>query len=367
MTTDLVSKFFDHSFATRWDGGCTGWTQELAASHAIADLFIWFAYMTIPYFLVSLSRDRKDIPFSFFFLLFSIFIVGCGLTHLMGAITVFYPYYYIDFWVKFVTAVASIGTAAALWKKYPEIIRIPNPFAAVSQTEETNIKLEEANKSLQFANNELEKFVYVASHDLKSPLRGIVNLAAWLRDDLGDNLSEESKKHLRLIQDRATKMNNMIEGILQISRVGRIYIEKIPIDVCSVINDVLEILDKKNFTINIGEMPRVLANKVTFGQIFQNLISNSIKHHTRDDGTIDITVEEKDDFYVFSVQDDGPGVEEIYRNKLFEMFAVKNPKSDSTGIGLALCRKVVELAGGRIWLDVAEKGTKFSFSWPKNV
>ena len=86
---NLVTGFFDKSFASRWAGTCTGWTKELVIAHVVADSLIWLAYMVIPILLVRLARDRKDIPFNIFFFLFSIFIVGCGFTHFMGAITAF--------------------------------------------------------------------------------------------------------------------------------------------------------------------------------------------------------------------------------------------------------------------------------------
>ena len=95
--TDLITKLFDQSFASRWDGTCSGWTKGLVIVHVIADMIIWIAYTVIPIILVFLARNRKDIPFNFFFFLFAAFIIGCGLTHLMGAIVPFYPYYYLDF------------------------------------------------------------------------------------------------------------------------------------------------------------------------------------------------------------------------------------------------------------------------------
>lgn len=129
---DLITKFFDKSFASRWTGACSGWTKELVLAHVAVDLCIWLAYMTIPLFLIRIVRNRKDIPFNLMFFLFALFIVGCGLTHLAGAITSFFPYYYMDFWIKAVTALASIGTAWVLWKEYPRIVSMPNPYTAVA-------------------------------------------------------------------------------------------------------------------------------------------------------------------------------------------------------------------------------------------
>lgn len=127
---DLFTRIFDSSFASRWSGECSGWSKELIWLHVIADLGIWVAYMVIPMMLIRIAKTRKDVPFNFFFFMFAMFIVGCGLTHLMGAIVPFLPVYYLDFWVKFVTALVSLLTAYVLFKELPQIISFPNPFEA---------------------------------------------------------------------------------------------------------------------------------------------------------------------------------------------------------------------------------------------
>src|SRR5579872_4365501 len=115
---DLITKFFDQSFASRWTGLCGGWTKELVIAHSIMDFVIWFAYMTIPIMLLLIAKNRNDIPFNSFFFWFAVFIVSCGFTHLMNIITSFSPLYYMDFWVKTITAVASAATAWLFYRSY---------------------------------------------------------------------------------------------------------------------------------------------------------------------------------------------------------------------------------------------------------
>jgi signal transduction histidine kinase len=375
--TDLFTKVFDQSFASRWNGTCNGWNKGLTVSHVISDLLIWVAYMVIPIMLVRLAQIRKDLPFNIFFFMFAIFIIGCGLTHLVGAITAFYPYYYIDFWVKAFTAAASIGTAWLLWKSFNQMVTLPNPFTILSVIENTNIKLENLNRELSLreeilkrTNAELEQFAYIVSHDLKAPIRAISGLATWIKEDLGNSASEDIKNKLDLLKSRVILMNNLIDGVLQYSRIGRINTEMQKIDINEIISSTLELLDKREFNIIVQpNLPVIYGNRVVVGQVFQNLLSNSIKHHPRNDGKIKVSCHDLGDFWEFCVEDDGKGIPKDDQKDIFIIFNTFRTKAntDSTGIGLALCKKIVEQSGGEIWVESDEGfGAKFFFTWPKN-
>ena len=225
-----------------------------------------------------------------------------------------------------------------------------------------------AQESLQKAISELEQFSYVASHDLKAPLRAISNLATWLQEDCGDQLSDKGKDYLRLMVGRITRMNMLIEGLLQVSRVGRRNVELEEVDLNTLVADILDGLDKKDFTINVTPLPKVRANKISIGQVFSNLIVNAIKHHPRSDGVVNLTYQELPDCHQFAVCDDGDGIPKEFQSKLFVMFQTLKPKDDtnSTGIGLALCKKIIEYFGGTIKLESDRgKGAKFIFTIPK--
>jgi PAS domain S-box-containing protein len=216
------------------------------------------------------------------------------------------------------------------------------------------------------ANKELSQFAYVASHDLKAPLRGISNLATWIEEDLNAIIQPATRKHLHQMRERIQKMNALIEGILQYSRIGRVYTDRIKIDLNALVADVLAGMDKKKFTFTTAPLPTVVGNETVLTQLFTNLLENTVRHHIRDDGNVGVTCEDKGDFYEFSVQDDGPGIPKNLQDKLFVMFQSLDPKSGGTGMGLALCKKIVEEVGCKIWVESdAGKGARFSFTWPK--
>ena len=224
----------------------------------------------------------------------------------------------------------------------------------------------EANRRAQ----ELEQFAYVASHDLKAPLRGIANLAAWLQEDLEGKLTDATREQLELLRDRVKRMNALIEGLLDYSRIGRTdqFLEKV--DVNGLLVEIVDSLSPpRAFRIDIApDMPTLQTDRLQLSQVFANLISNSIKHHGGEKGNVWIKGTEKGDFYEFTVKDDGPGIAPEYHEKIFRMFQTLEAKDydTDTGIGLALVRKIVQEHGGSIKLKSQQgKGAKFKFTWPK--
>ena len=218
--------------------------------------------------------------------------------------------------------------------------------------------------------DELEQFAYVTSHDLKAPLRGIANLADWLQEELAGKLSEETVEHFMLLQDRVGRMQALIEGLLEYSRVGKSRGSVERVDTRALLEETLDMLSMPaGVEVDIAPaMPDLYADRLRLGQVFSNLIGNAIKHHPGEQPHVRITAREVGDFYEFSVADDGPGIAPQYHDKVFMMFQTLTPKdlgSDS-GIGLALVKKIVEEQGGSVSLDSEEgKGSTFRFTWPK--
>ncbi|MCU7936639.1 MAG: CHASE domain-containing protein [Candidatus Thiodiazotropha sp. (ex Dulcina madagascariensis)] len=224
----------------------------------------------------------------------------------------------------------------------------------------------EAERRAQY----LEQFAYVTSHDLKAPLRAVANLAQWIEEDLSDKLDATSREQLALLRDRVRRMHDLIEGLLEYSRVGRTSDSEILVDTKELINEIIDSLSPPDeFTIKIkGKLPTLYADRLQLGQVFSNLISNSLKHHGGDKGKIRIKGEDFGDTYQFSVCDDGQGIALEYHNKVFMMFQTLESSDfeSSTGIGLALVKKIVEEHGGTIRLKSAVgEGTCFFFTWPK--
>lgn len=225
---------------------------------------------------------------------------------------------------------------------------------------------------LESANEELKSFAYVVSHDLKAPLRAIGALADWLATDYKDKLDDQGKEHIRLLVSRVHRMGNLIDGILQYSRVGRVKEAPAAMDVERVIREVIELIaPPENVTIEIeASMPTIVAEPTRIQQIFQNLLSNAIKYMDKPRGEIRIACSDEGDQWKFSVKDNGPGIESRHFEKIFQLFQTLAPRDriESTGVGLALVKKIVELYGGRIWLESRPgEGSTFFFSLPKTA
>lgn len=233
-----------------------------------------------------------------------------------------------------------------------------------------NRRLAHTTATLERRNQELDQFAYVASHDLKAPLRAIANLAAWIEEDLTDTLPPENKRQLDLLQGRIHRMEGLIDGLLRYSRVGR---ERQPVETVPVAALLAEVIDSlappAGVTVEIvTPMPTLQTQRLPLRQVFANLISNAIKHRDRPEGRVQIAAVEQDDWYEFSVTDDGPGIAAAYHSKIFTIFQtlVARDKSDHTGIGLSIVKKSVEAEGGEITVESAEgEGATFRFTWPK--
>ncbi|PTR16471.1 MULTISPECIES: Tar ligand binding domain-containing protein [unclassified Nitrosospira] len=225
---------------------------------------------------------------------------------------------------------------------------------------------------LESANEELKSFAYVVSHDLKAPLRAIGALADWLATDYADKLDDQGKEHLRLLVSRVHRMGNLIDGILQYSRVGRVKEAPVAMDVGRVIREVIELIaPPENVTIEIeAPMPTIVAEPTRVQQIFQNLLSNAIKYMDKPRGEIRIACNDEGNQWKFSVSDNGPGIESRHYDKIFQLFQTLAPRDriESTGVGLALVKKIVEIYGGRIWLESRPgEGSTFFFTLPKTA
>ena len=219
---------------------------------------------------------------------------------------------------------------------------------------------------------ELEQFAYVTSHDLKAPLRGIANLADWLQEDLAGKLSNDTAETFVLLKDRVGRMQALIEGLLEYSRVGRTHGAMEMVDTGELLEETLDILSlPADAVVDVApDMPNLHTDRLRLGQVFANLIGNAVKHHTGNQPHVWVTVRETGKFYEFSVADDGHGIAPQYHEKVFMMFQALTPKDagNDSGIGLALVKKIVEEQGGSVTLESEEgKGSTFRFTWPKQV
>lgn len=257
----------------------------------------------------------------------------------------------------------------ALNKEIAERKRAEADLQRLNETLEFRVSIRSAEAERRAS--DLEQFAYVASHDLKAPLRGISNLAAWLKEDLQGVLTDETREQIDLLQDRVVRMQLLVDGLLDYSRIGAVDGEKESVDTGKLLVETIDSLaPPEAFTIEmVTDMPTLQTDRMQLGQVFANLISNAIKHHGSPEGHVWISADAVGEFFRFSVADDGPGIAGAYHAKVFMMFQTLSLKDDTsnTGIGLALVKKIVNEHGGTVTLESKqEKGTVFRFTWPKN-
>jgi len=231
-------------------------------------------------------------------------------------------------------------------------------------------QFEETNQQLQRVNKELGEFAYVVSHDLKAPLRGIKALAGWIATDYADCLPDEGTEQLDLLLNRVDRMHDLIDGILRYSRLGRMKEEKTEIDLNALLPEIIDMLgDPQNITISIAnELPTMVFERTRIIQVFENLLSNAVKYMDKPQGQIRVGCADRGEIWEFYVADNGPGIEERYFERIFQMFQTLSPRDDveSTGIGLTLVKKTIEMYGGRIWVKSQRgAGSTFLFTLPK--
>lgn len=223
--------------------------------------------------------------------------------------------------------------------------------------------------ALEHRNQELQNFVHSVSHDLKAPLRAIANLSKWIEEDLNGALTVGTQQQMTLLRSRVDRMSETIDGLLDHALSSQMDGASKCVSVASLLAEVIDSLSPPlTFSIEIDLMPLVTANRVRLFQVFANLIGNAIEHHPRSDGSIHIAVRELADRYEFSIADDGVGIAPEQHERIFGMFEALNPQNrpHSTGMGLAIVKKVIESQGGSIWLESEiGKGTTFYFTWIK--
>ena len=240
----------------------------------------------------------------------------------------------------------------------------------ITQRKQQEAERELLIKALARSNQELDQFAYVASHDLKAPLRGIANLSQWIEEDLGDKLNGENREQMELLRGRVHRMEALIDGILQYSRAGRMKAKPEPIDTGALVHEVIELIapPKATWITVAPEMPTVKAEKIPLQQVFMNLLGNAIKHAGTTDPRIEISWEDAGPFFEFMVRDHGQGIAPQYHERIFGIFQTleARDKVEGTGIGLSVVQKIVEAKGGRVWVESdIGKGARFKFLWPK--
>jgi light-regulated signal transduction histidine kinase (bacteriophytochrome) len=252
-----------------------------------------------------------------------------------------------------------------------------NDLAEIIQEETARRKVAEqkykANvANLERSNRELDQFAYVVSHDLKAPLRAIASLAEWIEEDLEEKLTPESKSNLELLRGRVLRMESLIHGILAYSKAGKVTGDVKLVDMNKLLHEIVDSLNPApHIKITIDDnLPTIETEETKLYQVLGNLISNSIKYNDKANGKINVKYLDLEGICQFTVEDNGPGIEQEYHKRIFMIFQTLSARDqvESTGIGLSIVKKIVEEQGGKIWVESElGQGSKFIFTWPSPI
>jgi signal transduction histidine kinase len=382
---DFLRKLFDSDFMPH--GHCYFWRPEIVWLHVASDALVAASYYMIPFSLVYLVRKRKDLVFHWMFILFGVFILACGTTHLMSIWTLWHGTYRLDGMVKAITALASFPTALLMFRLVPQAIKLPSPEQlrheiddrrrAEDAARKLNAELEDRVASrtaaLKRSNDALRKFAYVASHDLQEPIRMVATYNQLLEKRYKGQLGADADAYIGFAIEGSKRMAQLVTDLLD-------YAETLdanatgsaswvnPTKVLKIVEEDLRIaIAERCAEIHIEELPEIYISPTHLKQIFQNLISNALKYSRAGlKPVIDIRAEMKEDEWLFSVRDNGVGFDMKYHDQIFDAFKRLHTRdTPGSGVGLSICRNVVELYGGRMWAESAPgSGSTFCFTVP---
>jgi two-component system, sporulation sensor kinase E len=240
----------------------------------------------------------------------------------------------------------------------------------ITDQKELEFQKAELFKALEHRNKELQEYAHIVSHDLKSPLRSISALSTWMLEDYSDKLDENGVMNLQHMQDKVERMDKLIDGILKYSSVQSSTDNRVAVDVNEVISDICEIIFIPEH-VKVGtksKLPTIQADPTKIHQLFQNIIGNAVNHIEREKGWVEVAYEDQGSHWMFSIADNGVGIPKEYHEKIFKIFQSVGNKERSTGIGLSIVKKIIDLYNGKIWLESAQdEGTTFYFTLEKQA
>lgn len=358
MTDTNVPWFSGEQFLPH--GHCYMWTPGILWMHVISDLLIAMAYFAIPFVLIHIARRRRDLPFTGMLLCFGIFIVCCGLTHLMDVWNVWNTDYWLEGLIKVITAAASVPTAILLWRALPAILSVPSQR-----------QLRDANESLARANRELEAFTASVSHDLRSPLTTIAGQAGLLELSL-PHATEEQRRRLTRIQGSVRQMGELIDALLVLSRISRHTLHREIIDVTALAESIVQDLRQKdptrNVEVDIQSGISVHGDRRLISDMLVNLLANAWKFTSRtENARIEVGHSTHGSMATIFVRDNGAGFDMAHEQKLFKPFQRLHGAAEfeGTGVGLATVARIIDRHGGRIWAEGKPgQGAVFYFTMP---
>lgn len=365
-------------------GHCYFWTPGLLWLMVGSDILITTAYFIIPVILIYFIRRRKDVPFPSVFVLFSAFIICCGVTHLFSVITTWYPFYWVEGGLKLLTGVVSLATAYSLVPTLPVALSLRSPAelaAANNELEKANQELSDQNQRIQQMNEELiqtetlrrlnqelETFVGVASHDLRAPLRRIYTLSEILEETADDpGAVSERQEVLAILKEQSAAMQRLVNDLLKYYRAGLEAPQLEEVDVRALFAELLKLQDRpEGFVLRQeSSIKQAVINRAALRQVIQNLLNNAVRHHDKAKGEILLSAHREDEQLVFTVQDDGPGIDPKYHSSIFQPLTTLQ-HSGGSGLGLALVKRMLTQNHATISVESeVGTGTRFIIRWPR--
>jgi len=349
-------------------GHCYTWHASVLWLNVASDAVIAAAYYSIPIALGYFVHRRGDLPFPSLFLLFAVFILACGTTHVLAVVTVWDPVYRLSGVVKAGTALVSVAAAIVLVRVLPQALALPSPDELRRLNEEleaTRAALADRVDELTVLNRELEGFVHHVSHDLQVPVRHLRGFVPLLVQRPSLQQDPEARELAAYVEEGASKLGSLIEALLRYSRLGRQPLARRPVDLGALVRELRPTFAAEAGDSGVewvvGDLPTVLGDEATLRVLLINLLSNALKYGRAEGGTrIEIGALPAgkggaNGWTGFYVRDHGVGFDMRHAGKLFGVFERLHREDEfpGNGIGLANARRVVERHGGRIWAESA--------------
>lgn len=357
--------------------------RELIWLHAASDALIGIACFLIPVALIwFLRRRRRPLAFSWALILFSIFVPLLGLSHLLDVAAIWQPIYYLQGYASAIAAIVGIVTAILILPLVPKLLamRTSEELAEANQRLREEIAsrelaeedLRRSLEELKAAVHELEQFAYITSHDLQAPLRTISGFSQLLIHRYRTKFDGDGLEFLDYIDKGTRQMQTLIQDLLALSRVGRTdpsAFERRPLaeSVAKAVQGLQEQINRSGAEIVFGTLPEITANHGLIQQLLHNLIGNAIKFQKPDvRPRVQISIERIGESWELVVADNGIGIAADQLDSIFAIFRRLHAPElyEGTGIGLAICKKIVSYHGGEIWATSDGQGTQFHIRLP---